>query len=318
MYEPFPAHPLIREIVTAQTGLPEDQALQPNIVRKFFSEQAATIPVADALREERIVQVDSLNIKLTFIRPHGSENKTLPIILFFHGGGFFMGDINTHSILVYQLAIQTPAVVVFVDYSLSPEAKHPIALEECYAALTWINKNAASFNGDPNRLALCGDSAGGNMTAAIAAYAKEKGNTSIKAQVLLYPMLGINFETESYTKYKNDSFLPREVMQWVWRQYLTEESKTSRFAVPQLSTKEQLEGLPPALIITAEKDVLRDDGEAYNNQLKKAGVNTVALRYFGVRHGFFTEPSLSPEALAGIQQIVYFLKKTWSNELANL
>lgn len=95
-------------------------------------------------------------------------------------------------------------------------------------------------------------------------------------------MLGINFETESYTKYKNDSFLPREVMQWVWRQYLTEESKTSRFAVPQLSTKEQLEGLPPALIITAEKDVLRDDGEAYQKQLKQAGVNTVALRYFGV------------------------------------
>ncbi|CAO3636616.1 unnamed protein product [Cunninghamella echinulata] len=229
-----------------------------------------------------------------------------------------MGDINTHAILVYQLAIQTQAVVVFVDYSLSPEAKHPIALEECYAALTWINKNAASFNGDPNRLAICGDSAGGNMTAAVTAYAKEKGNTSIKAQVLLYPMLGINFETESYIKYKDDSFLPRKVMQWVWAQYLTEENKTNRFAVPQLSTKEQLEDQPPALIITAEKDVLRSDGEAFHIQLKQAGVKSVALRYFGVRHGFFTEPTLSPEALAGIQQIVYFLKKAWSNESANL
>ncbi|CAO3639759.1 unnamed protein product [Cunninghamella blakesleeana] len=319
MYKPFPAHPLIRQMLTQQTGLPENQALQPHLVRKFLSEQAAAgMEVEDALRQEQIIQVGALKIKLILVRPHGTENKVLPIILFFHGGGYFTGDINTHGILIHQLAIQASAVVVYVDYSYSPEVKFPVALEECYAALTWINENATSFNGDPNKLALCGDSAGGNMTAAIVAYAKEKGNTSIKAQVLLYPMLGINFETETYNKYKNDSFLPREAMQWVWENYLTEEAKTNRFAVPQLATKEQLQDQPPALLIMAEKDVLRDDGEAYYVQLKKAGVKAIASRYFGVRHGFFTEPVLSPTALAGIQQIVYFLKKNWSEQSANL
>ncbi|ORX43025.1 hypothetical protein DM01DRAFT_328935 [Hesseltinella vesiculosa] len=331
----YPANPVLLQAVMSHTGLPKEEALKPHVLRQFFKEQAAFFPVADAVREHKHIPIGDRQLELVIVRPPKSENQILPIILFLyvseikydppadphfffvalavdsHGGGFFIGGIETHGILVHELARRTPAVVVHVEYSHSPEVKHPVAMEECYKTLEWINANAAAIGGDPSKLAVVGDSAGGNMVAAITALAKERGNTSINAQVLLYPMLGTDFSTDSYETYQKDSYLPRVLMKYVWNMYLTEEAKTSRFAVPLLATPEQLEDLPPALVITAERDVLRDDGETYTKKLRKAGVDTVALRYFGVRHGFFTEPEITETADAGIDQIVSFLNKKW-------
>ncbi|KAI8073976.1 alpha/beta hydrolase fold-domain-containing protein [Gongronella butleri] len=314
----YPAHPVLLAAIMNTTGLSREEALKPHNVRQFLKEQAALFPVADAVREYRRIPFENRDVELVIVRPPNSEGKILPIILFFHGGGYFVGGIESHGILIHELARRTPAVVVHVEYSLSPEVKHPVAMEECYTALNWVNANAAAIGGDPEKLAVVGDSAGGNMVAAITALAKERGNKSINAQVLLYPMLGTDFHTSTYEEYQNDSYLPRNLMMYVWSLYLTEEAKNSRFAVPMLATVEQLEDLPPALLITAEKDVLRDDGETYIKRLRKAGVDTVALRYFNVRHGFFTEPEITETADAGIDQIVAFLMKKWGISPAKL
>ncbi|KAI8097503.1 Alpha/Beta hydrolase protein [Halteromyces radiatus] len=298
-----------------ETELPEEEALQPDIVRAFFKEHAAEIPVADALRETKLVTVGSQQLNLVIVRPRGSENQVLPIILFLHGGGWFMGGIETHGILVHELANRTPAVVVHLEYSLSPEAKYPVALDETYATLSWIKENAASIGGDLNRLTVIGDSAGANLSTSLCALEKEKDqNILIKSQVLLYPLIGTDFTVPSYLEYENNSYLPLRVVKWVWDLYLPKDAETDRLAIPLLATKEQLQGLPPALIITAEKDVLRDDGEQYGKQLQEAGVQTITERYNGVRHGFLTDQQLSPKALAAIDQIIQFVTKAWTKD----
>ncbi|KAL1928510.1 hypothetical protein VTP01DRAFT_2866 [Rhizomucor pusillus] len=322
-YKPFPLHPLLVGLFQSELNLgsPEEATIPAN-VRKGFDVMAAKIPPPDnVVRQDLRISggPSNVSVNISVVHPKGSETKTLPAILFLHGGGWVFGSMHTHGSLVHELANQVPAVVIFVDYSPSPEARYPTALEECYAALCWTVENAAHIRIDPKRISVAGDSAGGNLSAALCILAKERGNSAIKSQILYYPVLGTNFDTESYIKFKDNNKVARHVMQYVWDAYAPLEERREGKVAPCNATAEQLSGLPPALIMTAEYDVLRDEAEQYAKQLIKAGVNAVPVRYIGVQHGFLTVPEFDkPQAQAAVAQTVEFLRKTWAAGTSNL
>ncbi|KAG1300983.1 hypothetical protein G6F64_012204 [Rhizopus arrhizus] len=210
------------------------------------------------------------------------------------------------------------ACIVFVHYSLSPEVKYPVALEECYAALCWTQQNAETIRVDTNKLTVLGDSSGGNLSTVLTMYAKEKGNDGIKQQVLYYPPLNTTFDSESFKLFKNDEFLPgAQVIYYVENYVRSKEDYLLPYIAPLRASLETLAGLPPALIMTAENDVLRSDGEEYAHKLLKAGVPALCVRYQNTAHSFLlpTRPQLSPEATAGITQTVVWLKSQWKEDL---
>jgi acetyl esterase len=225
-------------------------------------------------------------VPVRILRPQGAP-ATLPVILYIHGAGWVFGNAHTHDRLCRQLAAGAQAAVVFPSYSLSPEARYPTAIEESYAVLQWIAREGLRHGLDAGRLAVSGDSVGGNMSAAITLMAKQRGGPAIRQQVLFYPVTDASFDTGSYHQFAEGYFLRRDAMQWFWDQYTTDQAQRSEItASPLRATKEQLGGLPPALIITAEADVLRDEGEAYANRLREAGVAVTAVRFQGIIHDF--------------------------------
>ncbi|MET9502933.1 alpha/beta hydrolase [Streptomyces sp. NPDC006622] len=226
------------------------------------------------------------SVRARIVKPAGSSG-TLPVILYIHGAGWVFGNAHTHDRLVRELAVGAGAAVVFPEYDLSPEARYPVAIEQNYAVARWIVEQGATKGLDATRIAAAGDSVGGNMTAALTLMAKERGDVPLVQQVLFYPVTDANFETGSYHQFATGYFLRRDGMQWFWDQYTTDESERARItASPLRATTEQLAGLPPALIITGEADVLRDEGEAYANKLRQAGVPVTAVRYQGIIHDF--------------------------------
>ncbi|ORX43022.1 hypothetical protein DM01DRAFT_1340887 [Hesseltinella vesiculosa] len=300
----------------AFTGLSEEESLVPERLRDFVNANAANLKKPDVLRESHILDVDDHQITLTTVRPPGTQDQKLPVIIYYHGGGFLMGNVDTHSLLSFGVCLRAQAVVVHVDYSMTP-AKYPTALNECYAALGWVLDHADLIGADISKLVIMGDSAGGNLATSVTALAKDRGVQDIKVQVLLYPMLGLDFQTKSYETHKNNLSLPRYKMKYLWQCYLTEEAKTDRFAVPQLATKEDLQGLPPTLVLSCEIDPLRDDSERYIQQLREAGVETVGTRYFDQLHCFITNnPTLSLPAELAITQIAEFIKQILSRDAA--
>jgi acetyl esterase len=225
-------------------------------------------------------------VSVRLVRPQNVTGK-LPIILYIHGAGWVFGNAHTHDRLIRELAVGTQACVIFPNFSLSPEAKYPTAIEEIYAVLKWAAENGQDHGLDPARLYVAGDSVGGNMTAAITLLAKERKGPSIHKQLLFYPVTDAAFETESYHEFATGYYLRRDAMQWFWDQYTTDPSERSQItASPLRASKDQLAGLPPALVITAEADVLRDEGEAYANKLREAGVEVTAVRFQGTIHDF--------------------------------
>ncbi|KAI8142966.1 putative lipase [Fennellomyces sp. T-0311] len=323
-YKPFPLHPILLEIFKEQTGMTEEEITQPAVVRRMFDENIARImpekPSNIFEQESEIIGgPNNTRVKIRHIRPAGSENTVLPAILFIHGGGWVFGSIHTHSSPVYPLVQQTPAAVIFVEYSLSPEVQYPTALEECYAALCWMTTNASSLSIDPNRIAVAGDSAGGNLTAALCLLAKERGNKTISYQVLYYPVLGDDFSTPSYIEHKNSNVTPLYALKYVWDVYAPPEVRAKEIkAVPRKATKQDLEGLPPTLIITAEYDVLRDEAHLYAKQLVKAGVETLTVQYVGVQHGFLMMVNKALQTEAAIIQTISCLKKAWNTGKSSL
>ncbi|WP_406697472.1 alpha/beta hydrolase [Singulisphaera sp. Ch08] len=225
-------------------------------------------------------------VSLRIVRPP-DVSGLLPIVLYTHGAGWVFGNAHTHDRLVRELVVGAEAAVVFVNYSLSPEARYPTAIEECYAALQWVAANATQYGLDSKRLAVAGDSVGGNMTAALTLMAKARGGPAISQQLLFYPVTDASFDTESYKQFATGYFLSREAMIWFWDQYTTDPKQRQEItASPLRATLEQLQGLPPALIINGEADVLRDEGEAYANKLRAAGVRVTAARFQGTIHDF--------------------------------
>lgn len=223
-------------------------------------------------------------VKIKIIRPQNSKAK-LPPVMYFHGGGWILGDANTHDRLIREIAYGAEVAVIFVDFSKSPEDKYPVALEEAYHTTQYISENADSLNLDASKLVVMGDSVGGNMATVVAILAKDRGGPKIDYQILLYPVTNADFETESYNKFAEGYWLSKEAMKWFWNAYLPEEEKRqSHMVSPLLAPIEILKDLPPALIIINEYDVLRDEGEAYAHKLMEAGVNTVGIRLMGTIH----------------------------------
>src|SRR3954447_12058309 len=225
-------------------------------------------------------------VSVRILRPRDTTGP-LPVIFYIHGAGWVFGNAHTHDRLIRELAAGTNAAVVFPNYSLSPEAKYPTAIEESYAAATWIAQHGAEQNLDPTRIAIAGDSVGGNMSAALTLLAKQRGDVSFVQQVLFYPVTDASFDTDSYHQFAEGYFLRRDAMQWFWDQYTIDAAQRAEItASPLRASLEELAGLPPALVITGEADVLRDEGEAYANKLRAAGVPVTSVRYQGIIHDF--------------------------------
>ena len=247
--------------------------------------------------------------KVRIIRPQGNTDR-LPVIVYFHGAGWVMGDTGTHDRLVRELSVRANAALVFVDYERSPEARYPVAIEQDYAVTKYVAEHSEQLNVDPTRLAIAGDSVGGNMTAVVSLLAQERGGPDISAQVLFYPVTDADFDNGSYTEFANGPWLTKPAMDWFWNQYLPEEiDRTDPKITPIHATADQLSGQAPALVITAENDVLRDEGEAYARKLSQAGVDVTVTRYNGTIHDFVMLNALAdtPAAKGAIAQAGQYL-----------
>lgn len=231
-------------------------------------------------------------VSVKVYRPAGATG-TLPVVLYTHGAGWVFGNAHTHDRLVRELTVRAGAATVFPEYSLSPEAKYPTAIEEIYAVLEWVAAQGAEQGMDGTRIAVAGDSVGGNMTAAVTLMAKERGGPALAGQLLYYPVTDAAFDTGSYHQFVEGYWLRRDAMQWFWDQYTTDPQQRAEItASPLRAGVEQLAGLPPALVVVGEADVLRDEGEAYAAKLRSAGVPVTAVRYQGIIHDFVMVNSL--------------------------
>ena len=275
------------QALEAGGGKPLEQ-LSPQDARAVLVGAQASVkldlPKADV--SEKAITADGQQIKLTIVRPAG-VTKTLPAFMFFHGGGWVLGDFPTHERLVRDLVANSGAVAVFVNYTPSPEAGYGVAINQAYAATKWVAEHGKEINVDGKRLAVAGNSVGGNMAAVVALMAKDKGGPALRSEVLLWPVTDANFETASYNQFANGYFLTKNMMKWFWDSYTTDAAKRKEItASPLNATPAQLAGLPPTLIQTAEKDVLRDEGEEYGRKLQAAGVAVTSVRYNGMIHDF--------------------------------
>ncbi|MFK9004444.1 alpha/beta hydrolase fold domain-containing protein [Pseudomonas pergaminensis] len=275
------------DVLNAGTGKPMEQ-LTPKDARAVLTGAQAsvklTLPKADV--SQKTIQVDGKPLDLTIVRPAGVKG-TLPVFMFFHGGGWVLGDYPTHERLVRDLVVGSGAVAVFVNYTPSPEARYPVAINQAYGATKWVAEHGQEINVDGKRLAVAGNSVGGNMAAVVSLMAKDKGTPAIKFQLLLWPVTDANFDTGSYNQYAEGHFLTKNMMKWFWDNYTTDANQRAQiYASPLRATTDQLKGLPPALIQTAGADVLRDEGEAYARQLDAAGVPVTAVRYNGMIHDY--------------------------------
>lgn len=246
------------------------------------------------------------SVRIRIIRPlNGTE--ALPAVMHFHGGGWIMGDPETHDRLAREIAAGIPAAVVFVDYDRAPEVQYPIAIEQAYAAFKYVADNPEALNVDATRLAVMGDGAGANMAAAVTLLAKERRGPKIDHQVLLYPIMDANFDTASYKQFADGPWLTKAAMQWYWDAYLPDPSRRGEItAAPLNASIHQLRDLPEALVIVAENDVLRDEGEAYARKLSDAGVRVTSVRHNGTIHDFVLLNALAdtPAVRAAIAQTV--------------
>lgn len=235
-------------------------------------------------------QWGSINVR--FVRPEGNTDK-LPVIFYIHGAGWVFGSAQTHDKLIRELAVRTNSVVVFPEYSRSPEAKYPTAIEQSYAVLQKLSELAESKGLDLTELAVAGDLVGGNMATVMTILTKERQGLPIQKQLLFYPMTDANFTTDSYQEFAENYFLTKEGMKWFWDQYTTDDSERSEItASPLRATSEDLADLPSALILTGEADVLRDEGEAYARKLRDVGVAVTQVRFQGMIHDFVMVNSL--------------------------
>jgi acetyl esterase len=261
------------------------------------------------------------SVRARIVRPPSATGTTLPVILYIHGAGWVFGDAHTHDRLVRDLALGAHAAVVFPEYDRSPDVRYPVAIEQCYAVAQWVVRSGSSQLLDGSRMAVCGDSVGGNMSIALTLLAKERGDIAFVQQVLFYPVTDAAFDTRSYEEFAEGYFLMREGMKWFWDQYTPDENERAQItASPLRASLEQLAGLPPALVITAEADVLRDEGEAYAAKLRSAGVPTTAVRYAGVIHDFVMLNALhdTHAAIAAIAQATAVLRAELHDEADDL
>ena len=281
---------LLGELASAEgpalTDMTPDQGRE---MYRMMQPEAPEIGVGDVT--DRNVPGPAGNIPIRIYTPIG--DGPFPIVVMYHGGGWVIGDLETADCQSREVCRGVGAIVVSVDYRLAPEHKFPAAAEDCYAVTQWAASNAAELGGDANRLAVAGDSAGGNLAAVVALMARDQSGPTIKFQLLVYPVTdGSKFETDSYRDNADGYMLTAESMHWFWDHYADAADRTNPYASPLLA--DDVTNLPPALVMTAEYDPLRDEGEAYGARLESAGINTEIVRYDGFIHGFFAQTRTVP------------------------
>lgn len=286
-------------------GKPLEQ-LSPNDARAVLTGAQASVKVdlSGIEVKERTIQANGQSIKLQVVRPTNVKGD-LPVFMFFHGGGWVLGDFPTHQRLIRDLVVGSGAVAVYVDYTPSPEAHYPTAINQAYAATRWVAEHGKEIGVDGKRLAVAGNSVGGNMAAVVALKAKEAGTPALRFQLLLWPVTDASFETASYKQFAEGHFLTTGMMKWFWNNYTVDaKARAQIYASPLRASAEQLKGLPPALVQTAEFDVLRDEGEAYARKLNAAGVTVTSVRYNGMIHdyGLLNPLSQVPAVKAALRQ----------------
>jgi acetyl esterase/lipase len=263
------------------------------------------VDISGVVTTERTIAQDGRNVKLYIMKPEHPQGKS-GVLLFIHGGVWIVGNFQNHQRLLRDLVVGSGQTAVFVEYTPLPEAKFPTQLEECYAALKWIAGHARELDVDPERIAVAGNSVGGNMTAALALMAKDRRGPKISYQVLLIPATDASVDTASYLEYGTGRFLSRDFMKYGWDLYAPDaKTRENPYVSPLRASIEELRGLPPALVITAENDPLRDEGEAYARKLKAAGVSVDAVRVEGTIHDFVLLNALRnlPDTKAALEQI---------------
>jgi acetyl esterase/lipase len=270
------------------SGGPPLETLPPTEAREVLvnAQSSVQVDLSGIEESEKTITADGYTISLNVVRPAGVKG-ILPVFLFIHGGGWVLGDYPTHKRMVRDLVVLSGFASVFVNYTRTPDAKYPQAVNEIYAATRWVAEHGEEIDVDGKNLAIVGNSVGGNMTAVTALKAKEKGGPEIKLQILMWPIVDANFETESYRQFGENRFLTTPLMKWMYDLYTTDPKQRKEiYASPLQATVDQLKGLPPALIQVAESDILRDEGEAYGRKLDEAGVKVSTVRYNGMIHDF--------------------------------
>jgi len=296
----------------AANGGPPIYTLTPEQARSQLLRTQSAFNESDAIVKDCTVNSGELALRLRTIRPRSISGRP-PVVMYFHGAGWVMGDSTTHDRLERQLATGAGATLVFVEYDRAPEHRYPAAIEEAYAATCYVCEHEDELEVDATRLAVAGDSVGGNMAIVVALLAKQRSGPRITSQLLFYPVTNADFETASYKQFSEGPWLTRAAMQWFWDQYLPDKSlRKDPTASPLMASLDQLRGLPRALIITAENDVLRDEGEEYGRRLTQAGVEVVTTRYNATIHDFVMLNALADAAptRAAIAQGIDFLKST--------
>ena len=302
-----------QQFIDSLVGAPPIYTLSPADARSVLT-RAQSIPVGkpSAQIEDMDLPVGPTgSVPIRIVRPNGNAG-VLPVVMYFHGGGWVLGDRDTHDRLVREIAVGARAAVVFVDYARSPEARYPVAIEQAYAATRYVADNATELRIDPLRLAVAGDSVGGNMVAAVTLMAKQRRGPTIAFQVLFYPVTDAGFDTPSYGRFADGPWLTKRAMQWFWDAYLPDPAARKQpTATPLSASLDQLAGLPEALVITDENDVLRDEGEAYARKLSDAGVRVISVRYNGTIHDFVMLNALAdtPAVRGAIAQAIGALRR---------
>ncbi|MCZ1002795.1 alpha/beta hydrolase [Streptomyces mirabilis] len=279
--------PGAQELADATANPPLLYELGPEGARKILDElQAAPVDKLDVEEKWITVPAEVGDVQVRIVKPVGTQGM-LPVVLYVHGGGWVTGNAGTHDRLVRELAVGTHAAVVFVEYDRSPEAKYPVAIEQAYATAHWITAKGAEEGLDAARLAVAGDSVGGNMTAALTLMAKQRGDVTFVHQSLYYPVTDAAQDTESYREFADGPYLTAKAMAWFWDCYTTDPAQRAEItASPLRASLQELQGLPPALVIVDDSDVLRDEGEAYARRLTQADVPTTSIRINGTLHDF--------------------------------
>ncbi|NRB55995.1 MAG: alpha/beta hydrolase [Salinicola sp.] len=291
--------------LAAGGGTPIEQ-LSPKDARGVLSgaQSSVEVDLSGITVEAKTITIDGEQIDLRIVRPEGIVDQ-LPAFMFFHGGGWVLGDFPTHERLIRDLVVNSGAVAVYVDYTRSPEAQYPVAINQAYRATRWVAEHGDEINVDGSRLAVAGNSVGGNMATVVSLMAKENGTPQLRYQALLWPVTDASFDTDSYNQFDQGYFLTKPMMEWFWDNYTTDpEERDNIHASPLRASLDQLKGLPPALVQTASNDVLRDEGETYAAKLDAAGVPVTAVRYEGMIHDYGLLNPLSdvPEVQAAMRQ----------------
>nr|WP_200877558.1 alpha/beta hydrolase [Oleiagrimonas soli] len=288
------------------------QTLSPADARQVLTDAQKSVKVdlSGIVVQQRSIEQDGRRVSLTIVKPEHAQG-TLPVFMFFHGGGWILGDFPTHERLVRDLVVASGAAAVFVNYTPSPEAHYPVAIEQAYAATQWVATHGDQIGVDGSRLAVVGNSVGGNMAAVVSLMAKDRKGPKIAFQGLMWPVTDADFDNRSYRAYAEGYFLTRPMMQWFWDAYTTDaKQRDSIYASPLKASRKELQGLPPALIQVAQFDVLTDEGQAYGRKLDDAGNDVTVVRYDGTIHDFGLLNALADDAptRAAIQQLAEALR----------